>query len=379
MRTPRPTRTGRPRRTERAHSNRQDTGHRSDTRVPRTRSVAGRYRAPVFTLVRTGRARRGALIIGAGLAALAVLAGCGDNLAKANFARSTVTPAPGVGDGAVPTGPITDPAVAVPVLRTLDPCPLLDDDALGAMGTPGERRKDGYSGCSTEVKDPGGKAVNVSLKIGDSMLGSVEDASGDIEGLPLVENKIGDSCTTTAVTSAEPTFGIELRVSYPGGEPCRPARTALQKIVKALHANPAAQPAPPGSLITADPCEAMDPALVAELVPGAAKKSPGSIRDCRWSVRMANVSVGFRSGYAPSADSDGQEIDLGNGLKGFAERTTPTSGSCDVKWLHRADGDDKGEIVKAGYDNGGQGGPEDDVCGKATKLATQVAGKLPKA
>lgn len=334
----------------------------------------------VSNRARTARFRRVAGAVFAGLAITGALAGCaGEDLAKANFQRTTVPPDPGSGgSGPVPTGPINDPAVAAETLRTVDPCPLLSDGALGSLGAPGDRMPSGITRCRAEVRDAGGKTVKVSLELGGFLIGSADDANGGVEGLPQIEKKQDDThCSVAALTSKEPVIGIEVSVDYPGGEPCRPGRTVLQQVVKDLHGSPTKFPEAKGSLIPVDPCTTVDDGVIAEVIPGEVRKQATGLRGCDWKERGPNVTVEFRSAYAPTAGSDGEQVDLGEGRVGFQKQASGGQ-ECTVKWQHRATGEDgDDEVVVVGYLNYGTEGA-DDPCGRSLKVAQNVAAKLPK-
>ncbi|WP_165777465.1 DUF3558 domain-containing protein [Amycolatopsis antarctica] len=318
----------------------------------------------------------------AGLALLGTLAGCaGEDLTKANFQRTTVPPDPGSGgSGPVPSGPITDEAVTADRLRTVDPCPLLSDEAVGSLGTPDERKPSGFGRCSTTIRDAGGKTLDVTIEVGQYLLGTADDANGSVEGLPQIEKKQDEStCYVTALTSKDPALGVQIAVDYSGaGEPCRPGRTVLQQVVKDLRDGPAQIPAAQGSLVPVDPCTAVDDEVIAGLVPPEVEQQPTSLRGCQWRSRGTSVAVDFRTGYPPRPGDDGQPVDLGNGISGLSEQLGD-SNECKITWLHRTAGEEgEDELVNVSWSNYNGEATADDPCAKVLTAAQAAAGTLPR-
>jgi hypothetical protein len=315
----------------------------------------------------------------AGLTLLGWTAACGADIGKANFQRTTVPAQPGSGgQGEVSTGAITDPAVAAAALREVDPCPLLAKDSLAELGTVGEPRPEGFDQCGTEVTDPGGKTIKLSLRLGDSVI-SVDQASGNVGGLALIERKQDtEGCFVTALTSRKPNLGIQVQVSYGGGDPCRPGHVVLQKVVKKLHEQPAMLPLAPGSLVSVDPCTVIDDAVLTEVLGTGADKSVTNLHTCSWSGRGPSLQLYLRQGYLPSADVGTTPVDLGGGVSGFQVVRAKDTAMCTIIWGHRPTSDRQGEVVSLDYTNYRGDAATDDACGKTMKLARNVVGKLPK-
>lgn len=328
--------------------------------------------ASVFPPVRTR------LIAVLGAALVCTLTACGGpDLGKANFPRSTVPAEPsGDSQGEVPTGPITDPAVATDVLRSIDPCPLIGPEMLAELGTAAEARASGWDRCSNQVKDAGGKQISVSLQLGD-MLGP-EKPTGSIEGLPLIESKLEESdCFVSVLTSREPKLGITAQVKYEGGDPCRAGRIVIQQAVSSLHADPAKLDQPEGSLVGIDPCTGLADAAVGEVLPREVSKRPAGLHNCVWDSGGTDVTLRFRLGYPPSPEEQSTEVDLGGGVTAYQEMPLPDSAQCTITWLYRPIAETQGEIVSLDYTNY-NGDPEsDDACGKAKTLAANVVETLP--
>ncbi|GAB3478186.1 DUF3558 domain-containing protein [Amycolatopsis cihanbeyliensis] len=327
----------------------------------------------VFSRVST-RSGRGLLPLGAVLAVL--LVGCGPDLGKVNFQRTTVPAEAGGGQGQVPTGPIDDPAVTVAALRTVDPCGLLTAELLGKLGTVGQANASGWDQCSTSIQDTGGKTVRLSLRFGDA-LSDTRSANGNVEGLPQVENKLDDtSCFVSAQTSKEDGLAITVQVDYAGGDPCAPGRTALRNVVKAVHEDPPRFAEAEGSLVGVDPCAGVEDATIAEVVPGEVQKRNVNLHTCGWSASGPEVMLEFRLAYPPD---DGTEVDLGGGVTGYQD-TVGAGAQCAVTWVHRSVENDRAELVELEYRNYAAEDVEaENSCGKAVETAKKVVGGLPGA
>lgn len=309
------------------------------------------------------------------------LAGCGQDLGKSNFARTTVPAA--AGTGPVADGPITDAAVAADVLRTIQPCQFLTKDALGALGlgTAGEDPSPSsiaFDACSNKVTDPGGKEMRLELEIGTTtLLPRADKTTGQVGGLPLRVNKTGDTdCTVAAMTALNPDLALAVSVTY-SGDPCRPGQTLVQAVVQKVHDGPEKYSTPPGTVLTADPCAIADAAVVASAVPSP-KPTPSGLHSCEWKGSAAGpgVTIGFLPGLPPLAGDGYAKVDLGGGVTGFQKPDTPGSARCRVQWQHRPwQGDDVelAQVDYRGYDD-----EKGDPCGKAVAVAKNVVTKLPK-
>jgi hypothetical protein len=323
------------------------------------------------------RSRRGVLVLLTGLAVAAVPACGGPDLGRANYQRTTVSAQPG--SGSVPDGPITDPAVAVSALRTVDPCPLVDAGTLGGLGTVGQPDPSGLDKCLNQVTDAGGKTIKFSLRLGDALFGSTDSANGQVGGLPQIEHKQDQStCFVTAVTSRAPDLGITAQVNYEGGDPCRPGVTALQKVIQRLHATPAKFPQPSGSLIGVDFCAVSDDAVMAQILGNDTKKQIVDLHSCGWTGRGPSANLVYRVSQEPVPEGTAKDIDLGNGVHGLAESKSKTASQCTITWMHRPTGNDQGEVVQFDYENYNADAATDDPCGKATKAVKAIVPKLPK-
>jgi hypothetical protein len=325
---------------------------------------------------RTPRSRR-VLAVLTGLAILAVLTACGVDLDKANFPRTTLPAPPGSGDGQVPTGAITDTAVAAPALRVVDPCPFVDKTVLAEFGVPDEVDSLDFDECSNQVTDAGGKAISISIHLGE-LVSTVAKVNGAVEGLPQIEdNTQGTTCFVTALTARTPDLGITVQVHYEGGDPCRPGVTLLQKVIKRLHESPPKYQLPTGTVLPLDPCTGIDDEVAKEIAP-VAKKSATGLHGCAWNGSGPQLTLDYRRGYAPGEGQSYKKVDLGGGVSGFQRLKQDNGSECTVEWQHRALDAEKGETVTVDYTNYNADAAKDDPCGKAVKLARNVLAKLPK-
>lgn len=315
-----------------------------------------------------------------GIVTLGLVSGCaGEDLAKSNYQRTTITAEPGSSPGEVPTGEITDPAVAASALRTIDPCGLLTDDTLGDLGSTTEDPSESDWGeCRASLQDAGGKSVDVSLDLGDSLV-TADNATGGLEGLPLIENPLDEeTCYVTAVTSRNPASGITMQATYPGGNACNAGYTVLQKVIQAVHAEPPQYEQREGSALAVDPCVSVEESAVSEVLGEGALRSPSGLHSCRYEgeSRGPSVSVRMRVGYPPD-NKEGTSVDLGRGVKASQQASDTGNGSCKVEWQHLGISDNEAEIISVSYDDYSDGADQKKSCEGALTMAKGVVPKLP--
>ncbi|WP_275291461.1 DUF3558 family protein [Amycolatopsis sp. La24] len=318
--------------------------------------------------------RTSALVTGAAL--LALLAGCGGGSAAGTAPPASTKP------------PITDPAVQAAALRTVDPCALLDAKTLGGVGTPDQSSLSSseWGECSVNVKDSGGKTVELVLRVGDQLIMS-KDPVGKLEGLPLVvdDDKPG-SCWVSVVTSFEQSLGITFQTKAPGGDACAPGRAALTKVVQALHSAPPQYKQAPGSVLTTDPCAVAGKQAVETALGQKSFVEPKSLHECDfWSgddTHYPQVSVHLYQGLPADAE-DGQPADLGNGVTAIQKKDEDSSVvSCDATWRKiETPKDDEahgyGEIVSVEFSGEPTSGLDSaTACTKAVAVAKTVAPSL---
>ncbi|MFD2473929.1 DUF3558 family protein [Amycolatopsis silviterrae] len=313
----------------------------------------------------------------AGMASLALLASCGGG--------SGADPAASPAADAKPQ--ITDPAVQAAALRTVDPCALLDSKTLGSVGTPDQASLSSseWGECSVDVKDAGGKKVELVLRVGDQLIMS-KDPVEKLEGLPLVvdADKPG-SCWVSVVTSFEQSLGITFQTKSPG-DACAPGRTALTKVVQALHSTPPQYKQVPGSVLTTDPCAAADKRAVETALGQKSFVEPKSLHECDlWSgddTHYPQVSVRLYQGLPADAE-DGQSADLGGGVTAIQKKDEDSSVvSCDATWRKvetpkEDEAHGYGEIVSVQFSGEPESGLDTaTACTKAVAVAKTVVPSL---
>lgn len=322
--------------------------------------------------------------------AAVALAGCETvDTAKQTFPRSTV-PA-GQGGGEIETGgtgkPKTnDPAFSNEKLRTLDPCGLLTEDILSALGTPDQNRPEDYGNCSNYMKDKDGKDLSVTLYVGETINGA-EGAEENIGGLPALTSELDDSsaCFVSVITSSSPNFGIRAQIggdteSSDDRDLCAIGRTLLTAVVDLVRTDPPEREKETGSIAETDPCALLEPAALKSAIGGAdTTVSPYTLHWCNWIGDKVTVGVWFRTGYDPKDSSDpGTPVDLGNGLTVYQTAETGDGASCRLEWRHRStgsDGDD--EIIEVDFDNSAPPAG-DNGCATAAEIAKLLVPALPK-
>jgi hypothetical protein len=311
--------------------------------------------------------------------AVVFLSACGQDLDKANFPRTTVTqPA---GSGQSPSDPITDPAVAIAVLRTVAPCPLLDSNTVGSLGQLGAQSDEGLDQCSIGLTDAGGKALRLTLQLGESLAGGTKNASGLIENLPQLElRQDQNTCSVAAVTSRSPELGVTTEVTYPGGDACGAGRSALRNIIKRLHENPTQLSQPTGSFVAVDPCTIVGDDVIAKALGPENVKTPTGLHNCLWQPKATGpgAKLFLRAVAPPKVDSSSQQVDLGGGVQGVRKMPSPTVAQCLIEWVHRPIAADKAEVVSFLYDNSAAPAAADDSCAKALQVSQAIESKLPK-
>lgn len=326
---------------------------------------------------------RGAHVLAIMLAAAAVLAGCAEQVdtAKQTFPRSTIPAAQGKDTSTRGGEPKTNDAAFTPEkLRRLDPCGLLTEDFLAAVGEPAENRPQDFGECANYMEDKDGKELSITLYVGDQANG--DDAEDNIGGLPAVESQLDDggACFVTVITSTDPAVGIKLQVSGDNKDLCGIGRTLMTSVVDLIRSDPPQLDIPAGSMVEVDPCAVLDAATVKTLLGVEATSSPYNLHWCNWTGDGVNLGMWFRTGYDPKESSDaGQPIDLGSGITGYQTATVSGGVSCRLEWLHLATGkDDAAEVVTLNLDKV-QAPEGDNGCPAAIEVAKKLITALPKA
>ncbi|CRK59004.1 hypothetical protein [Alloactinosynnema sp. L-07] len=328
--------------------------------------------------------------VGAVACLVTVLAGCGADLTKQTFPRSTVPATADLGGGpADPTtatsgGGVTgDEAFATKNLRRLDPCGLLNEDALAEFGTPANSRLRDYDKCSNYMKDKNGKELNFSLTVGESLSGTSADGTFKIGGLPATESELEDktACFINVITENSPKRAITLQMGGPGGL-CEPGRKMMESIVKQVRAGAEPLKLAKGTLVDLDPCEVLDDSVVTSTIGESAEKQLTTLHTCDWNLSGASFDVTFDISSNPDDLADAAEttpVDLGNGVKAQKKAEKSSGDRCRLEWAHAPFPPDRevAEVVSVEFSRYSTQAGE-DTCAKVEAVAKALIPKLPK-
>ncbi|WP_309113940.1 hypothetical protein [Saccharothrix sp.] len=324
------------------------------------------------------------------LCALLVVTGCaaGSDLAKHKpYPRSTVKAnAEAVSEsGTQPTtsaeGQPVDAAFAPDKLRLIDPCELLDRKLLEQVGKPGEVSPTGFSRCSNFMADAAGKDLAVTIEVGQTMTTEVKNADKTLSGLKSYEQTLdNDACFVSVITQERPALGMTVQIGYKDGDACAPGRKVMEGALKTIRERGATRSPAKGSLVTLDPCVLPDKAVVDAAATASNRQYPYGLHSCTWVADGRDLVFDLRSTFVPDDrkfDDKQVEVDLGGGVKGYQLASTGAYPSCTVKWVHRMDADQEGEVVE--IKSAGAKKSEFDRCATAVAFAKGVLPKLPKA
>ena len=326
---------------------------------------------------------RGAQVVLLAVAA-SVLAACGKpvDTAKETFERSTV-PAGQISAETGATGkPRTnDPVFANDELRKLDPCGLLTDDILAAVGTPAESRVQDFGSCSNYMTDKNDDELSVTIYVGETINGA-EGADKNIGGLPAMESELDDhsACFVSVITSTNPNFGIRVQIGGDGEKLCEIGTTVLTAAVELIRTDPPVRQDKRGTIAATDPCTLVDAAAMNTALGEETTISPYSLHWCNWVGEKVNGGIWFRTGYDPKDSSvdPGTPVDLGGGVTGYQKGTVESSASCRLEWRHRSTGDDGAdEIIEVDVDKR-EPAAGDNGCPTAIAVAKLLIPALPK-
>lgn len=328
---------------------------------------------------------RGAFVLLTALAAV-VLTGCGETVdtAKQTFPRSTVPAGQGNEGGSSATGtPKTnDPAFTNEKLRKLDPCKLLTDDILSALGKPAENSEEDFGNCANYMKDKDGKDLSITLYVGET-INNAGDADENIGGLPAMESELDDNeaCFVSVITSTNPDFGIRAQISGDSEDLCGTGRKLLDGVVKLVREEAPERDEATGSIASLDPCALLDPAALKTAMGNVdSDVSPYTLHWCNWLGNNVSAGVWFRTGYDPATSTvdQGTPVDLGSGVTAYQTAETGSGVSCRLEWRHRSTGKDgEDEIIEVDFSNS-EPAEGDNGCPTAVNIAKLLIPALPK-
>lgn len=299
------------------------------------------------------------------------LAGCAGqvDLSKTVTARTTVKA----------SGSFTDDA-----LRLVEPCQLLTDpliDSIGKKKSTSLVSRSGYSECSISITDKATAKQNIILtvKIGADLLGVPKQTSKSIRGLGVYETSGTASCTENAITDKD--HGIIAQVFWEGGDMCGSASKMLDSVIRQIAEKPPLYQETPGSLVSLDPCAAIDDTTARAIFGAAASKNKFGIRSCLYQADLTVVGVDYTIGDDPFTSNSSRSpvrVDVTDKIKGATQyRSSISPKKCVIEWTHRALSGNRNENVRVSFERSPED-PKEDPCAKTMEAAKAVAGKLAK-
>jgi hypothetical protein len=304
-----------------------------------------------------------ALVCGLGLA------GCGQaDLSKSVSNRTTVKT----------SGSFTDE-----MLRTIDPCQLLNDDVANTVGKKTSFTTDlrSYSECGLSIKDTTGKFdLGMTVKIGASLFSAPKQGGKQINGLSVYESQTDSGCTEDAVTGRAPDRGITVRVVGEGAAPlCAASAKLMDLTIKRLASDPPRYDIPAGSLVGLDPCADLDDDTAASVLGSTPKKTPNGIRICILEGKDVDVYVRHDIGEDPFtyySSNKPTKVDLTDKVKGAAQfKDSVEPNKCQIEWVHRKLTGNRTENVNVSFERQPPQQGE-DPCAKILPAAKAIATKV---
>jgi hypothetical protein len=311
------------------------------------------------------------------LCALVLAAGCAakPNLTKVTFSRTTVSASGASVSGGSSSAGATDVVFSLATLSKTDPCGLLDNSTLAALGTPASPQPDGLDACDDYMKDTSGGQLDITVTLG---AGISDPANTVLFGVPVAEKPLADGsgCFERIITQHNPTMGIEVQVD--GKDPCTPGRKLAQAVVGRMRTNPPTRSDYVNSLAGYDPCKTVDDNTAAGTVGANPSKSRDSLYKCDWQGGDTSLTVSFTLDQDPKTDDalgTPQPVALANGVTAYQLLTTDVFPSCEVKWIVKPGGSSSNQIADVEFDNINK--INVDPCVKAVAVAKVVQSNLP--
>ncbi|WP_280432173.1 hypothetical protein, partial [Nocardia brasiliensis] len=367
---------------------RRPRGRESGVPVPGGResgaSISGSLRPEAFRgtagSASAGRSRRGVAVLAGAVLGVVALA-----VAGAAFVVRQ-------GDSAAVTL-----AADVEMLRTIDPCTLLDQEALDLIG-PGPAPEPGQWGECVRPEHRTAKydtdSPLVWVRAGWTYFDAPSRPVGETSfGLTMSEPDRGAGCVRQVATTDG--NGIEIEVGVlPNGRDCDIATELVPRVLARLAAGVSQVRSVPGSLIGVDPCKLVDRAVIRGAVGVERNRSMESgVHVCRHSGNQTSLQVmlgrGMRQDH-PLIAKDLIPFEIG-GRPAFEVRAGesvgwPTSDTslpqqfeCEVRYVHApVKGSDNVEIVaiQVGEDRS-RGVDHATACARAKSALAALLPELP--
>ncbi|WP_280454243.1 DUF4328 domain-containing protein [Nocardia brasiliensis] len=288
-------------------------------------------------------------------------------------------------------------AADVEMLRTIDPCTLLDQEALDLIG-PGPAPEPGQWGECVRPEHRTAKydtdSPLVWVRAGWTYFDAPSRPVGETSfGLTMSEPDRGAGCVRQVATTDG--NGIEIEVGVlPNGRDCDIATELVPRVLARLAAGVSQVRSVPGSLIGVDPCKLVDRAVIRDAVGVERNRSMESgVHVCRHSGNQTSLQVtlgrGMRQDH-PLIAKDLIPFEIG-GRPAFEVRAGesvgwPTSDTslpqqfeCEVRYVHApVKGSDNVEIVaiQVGEDRS-RGVDHATACARAKSALAALLPELP--
>jgi hypothetical protein len=241
--------------------------------------------------------------------------------------------------------------------------------------------RSGYSECNILITDKQTEkqTVNLTVKVGVDLLSPPKQTSKSIRGLGVFETSGTASCTQNAITDKG--RGIVTQVFWEGGDMCTSAAKMMESVIKQIAENPPLYPETPGSLVTLDPCAAIDDSTARGILGAKSSKSKYGIRSCLYQADLTVLAVDYAIGDDPFTSNSTRSpvrVDVNEKVKGATQyRSSIAQKKCIIEWTHRALAGNRNENVRVSFERSPED-PKEDPCAKTMEGAKAVAGKLSK-
>ncbi|MBP2476810.1 hypothetical protein JOF53_005682 [Crossiella equi] len=324
------------------------------------------------------------------LCLLTGLTACGgEDLAKKNFPRQTV-PAVAAGGNAAEggagavTGKPVDPAFAPDKLRRLDPCSLLDPNALPELGDGGAPVQAGYDNCTmTYRKDD--KRSTVEVELGRNMLLEIPRLDRQIAGVKALQAVNGQFCDhKLLLQDGDYSLGLEVTVRAEAANRCDLGAKAAEGVIGKIKAGGPLRGADSGVLAALDPCNSVDPSVLAGLLTNVPGAFPFGLHQCSWRRGDGlSVKFTFSLGRQPKRETGAfkpTEVKVDDSLTVYTKFSNTSFAKCEVSWVYRVPGtnpDGNGEIVEVDIQNVPNVAGL-DTCQKGTDIIKAMKAAFPK-
>ncbi|GAA4538811.1 serine/threonine-protein kinase [Amycolatopsis samaneae] len=286
--------------------------------------------APEPVTARPGK-RRGRLIAAIAAASVVVLGAAATTVVLLNRDSSPPAAAPA---GSTPGPPPVDP-LSFEVLRTVDPCKLLDRDSTPQSGPiTGAEDQTEFTKCKYGLQNSAlGKNTPVTISLAEPMTRVSGGEPVTIESLEAVQKKSSSSgCVVMVTIPTQTGFGLQADSSDAGANDCAVATEFAQSMVKRLRAgNPPTVPTNTGTALTVDMCTTVPKKELEKVVGQTVRVEVKGLFECSWTAGGI-YSIRPLRASDPAGKLTGPNVSEIAGVPVLDERDTS---SCSISWLQR--------------------------------------------